>query len=625
MRRRDQYSDHHSIRQDIRTVGMLLPYLWPAGETALRARVVIALVLLVLAKLTNVSVPLFYKAAVDALDADTAMLAVPVAVLVAYGMARVLAQAFGEARDAIFTRVAQRAVRLAGLKTFRHLHRLSLAFHLTRQTGRVSRAVERGTKGIEFLLRFTLFNVAPTLFEILLVCGILWNLYDFWFALVTFVTIVGYIAWTLLVTEWRIKFRRQMNETDSDASTKAIDSLLNFETVKYFNNEEHEARRFDSALRLYEDAATRSTTSLAMLNTGQGVIIAVGLTAVMLMAANGVVAGAMTVGDFVLVNAYLIQLYMPLNFLGTVYREIKQSLVDMEQMFSLLREQPGIDDSPDAKPIETAGGEVVFENVSFAYDTRRPILRDVTFSVPAGKTVAIVGPSGSGKSTISRLLFRFYDVNEGTVRVDGQDVRDVTQQSLRSIIGMVPQDTVLFNDTVFYNIAYARPGAAPSDVEEAARHARIHDFIMDLPDGYQAVVGERGLKLSGGEKQRVAIARTILKNPQILIFDEATSALDSPTEREIQDSLRALSAERTTLVIAHRLSTVIDADEILVLDKGEIAERGNHAELLEIGGAYTAMWNRQQEADEARKTLDATSDKGISYRDQPLPDPAASG
>ena len=615
MRRRDEYNDPHSLKRDLRTVATLLPYLWPAGEPALRMRVVLAMIFLALAKAANVIVPLIYKAAVDALGEDAAVIAVPIVVLLAYGVARVLAQAFGELRDAVFTRVAQRAIRQAGLKTFRHLHHLSLSFHLSRKTGRVSRAVERGTKGIEFLLRFTLFNILPTLLEIGLVCGILWALYDVWFALVTFVTIVSYITWTLMITEWRIKYRRAMNETDSEASTKAIDSLLNFETVKYFNNEEHEARRFDHALQRYEDAATKSTTSLALLNVGQGVIISVGLTLVMIMAGYGVVGGTMTVGDFVLVNAYLIQLYMPLNFLGFVYREIKQSLVDMEQMFALLREQPGIDDSPDARPLAIDGAAVAFENVSFGYDPRRRILNDVSFRVEPGKTVAIVGPSGSGKSTISRLLFRFYDVDEGAVSIDGQDVRNVTQQSLRKAIGMVPQDTVLFNDTVFYNIAYANPGASPSEVEDAARHARIHDFIMSLPDGYQSMVGERGLKLSGGEKQRVAIARTILKNPEILIFDEATSALDSQTEQEIQESLKAISANRTTVVIAHRLSTVVDADEILVLEDGRIVERGGHQALLDAGGAYKAMWSRQQEAAEAREKLaEAAVSEGESIR-----------
>lgn len=612
MRRRDEYTEPHGLKQDFRTVGTLLPYLWPKGEPELRARVVIAMIFLVLAKGANVVVPLFYKDAVDALGEEGAALAVPFGILVAYGVARVLAQAFGELRDAVFTRVAQRAIRQAGLKTFRHLHQLSLSFHLNRKTGRVSRAVERGTKGIEFLLRFTLFNVLPTLLEIALVCGILWGLYDIWFALVTFVTIVGYIVWTLMVTEWRIKFRRAMNETDSEASTKAIDSLLNFETVKYFNNEDHEASRFDSALRRYEDAATKSTTSLAMLNIGQGVIIALGLTAVMVMAGQGVVEGTMTVGDFVLVNAYLIQLYMPLNFLGFVYREIKQSLVDMEQMFGLLREQPGIDDAPDAKPLAVSGAEVVFDDVRFGYDPRRPILKGISFTVPSGKTVAIVGPSGSGKSTISRLLFRFYDADDGSISVDGQDVREVTQNSLRQSIGMVPQDTVLFNDTVYYNIAYARPGANPSDVEAAARHARIHDFITELPDGYQSMVGERGLKLSGGEKQRVAIARTILKDPSILIFDEATSALDSQTERAIQASLHAISAERTTLIIAHRLSTIIDADEILVLSAGQIVERGTHEALLAQKGTYFTMWSRQQQMAEAEEIIAESAEDGFT-------------
>ena len=601
------------LKQDLRTVATLLPYLWPRDARELRVRVVIALVFLVLAKAANVVVPLFYKDAVDALGADQTALAIPFGLLIAYGAARILSQAFGELRDAVFTKVAQRAIRLAGLRTFRHLHRLSLSFHLSRKTGRVSRAVERGTKGIEFLLRFMLFNVLPTLLEIALVCGILWSLYDIWFALITFLTIVSYIIWTLMVTEWRIKFRRVMNETDSEASTKAIDSLLNFETVKYFNNEDHEARRFDQALRRYEDAATKSTTSLALLNTGQGFIIAIGLTIVMIMSGYGVVGGWMTVGDFVLVNAYLIQLYLPLNFLGFVYREIKQSLVDMEQMFGLLREQPGIEDATDAATLAVKRAEVVFRNVSFGYDPRRPILKNISLKVPGGRTLAIVGPSGSGKSTISRLLFRFYDVDIGTITVDDQDIRSVTQASLRQAIGMVPQDTVLFNDTVFYNISYARPTATLPEIKDAAHHARIHGFIMDLPDGYESMVGERGLKLSGGEKQRVAIARTILKNPDILIFDEATSALDSGTEREIQESLRSISADRTTIIIAHRLSTVVDADEIIVLENGRIVERGRHDALLGMNGVYTAMWLRQQQAAEAREILARTIDaNGIS-------------
>ena len=596
-------------RNDLDTIRALLPYLWPAGAPEMRLRVVIALGLLVLAKGANVVVPIFYKYAVDALAAETgAVLAVPVGLLVAYGLTRVMAQAFGELRDAVFAKVAQRSIRLAGLSAFRHLHRLSLRFHLDRQTGGVSRAIERGTKGIEFVLAFMVFNILPTLLEILLVCGVLWALYTVWFALVTFVTIGGFIAWTLIVTEWRTKFRRAMNETDSAASTKAIDSLLNFETVKYFGNEDHEARRFDVALKGYEQAAVKSKTTLTMLNIGQGAIIAAGLTVVMVMAGSGVADGTMTIGDFVLVNAYLIQLYMPLNFLGFVYREIKRSLTDMEAMFALLGEAPEIGDAPDAGPVRIDGGRVEFEDVSFSYDPRRPVLKGVSFTVPAGKTLAIVGPSGSGKSTISRILFRFYDVDAGRVLIDGQDIRQVTQQSLRAAIGMVPQDTVLFNDTIYYNIAYGNPAASPAEVEEAARLARVHDFVMGLPDGYQTAVGERGLKLSGGEKQRVAIARTILKAPSILLFDEATSALDSRTEREIQDSLNAVSADRTTLIIAHRLSTVVDADEIVVLEQGRIVERGGHAQLLAARGRYADMWARQQEAAKAREALERTGE-----------------
>jgi ATP-binding cassette, subfamily B, heavy metal transporter len=596
-------------RNDLRTLQTLLPYLWPPGEPALRVRVVLAMLLLALAKITNVVVPIFYKYSVDALSDDTAKLvAIPVVLLVAYGLTRVLALSFGELRDAVFAKVAQRAIRLAGLKAFKHLHRLSLRFHMDRKTGGVSRAIERGTKGIEFLLTFMLFNVIPTLLEIALVCAILWKLYGVWFALVTFFTMATYITWTLMVTEWRIKFRRIMNETDSEANTKAIDSLLNFETVKYFGNEEHEANRFDSSLRSYESAAVKSKTTLSFLNIGQGAIISAGVTIVMLMAAAGVVDGSMTIGDFVLVNAYLIQLFLPLNFLGFVYREIKRSLTDMETMFELMTENAEIEDKPGAKPLAANGGDVVFENVSFAYDARRAVLEDVSFSVESGKTIAIVGPSGAGKSTISRLLFRFYDVTGGRILIDGQDIRDVTQESVRAAIGMVPQDTVLFNDTIYYNIAYGAPGATPSEVEGAARLARIHDFIMSLPDGYSSTVGERGLKLSGGEKQRVAIARTILKNPRILLFDEATSALDSHTEQEILASLREVATDRTALTIAHRLSTVIDADEILVLENGTVVERGNHAQLLALSGTYAAMWARQQEAQEALVALERTGE-----------------
>jgi len=579
-----------------RALATLLPYLWPRGSLELRGRVVVAMLLLVGAKLTNVYIPILYKQAVDILTGTAgAIVALPVGLLVAYGLARMFAVAFGELRDAVFAKVVQRAMRTAALRTFEHLHALSLRYHLDRQTGGLSRVIERGVSGIEFLLNFMIFNIVPTILEILLVCGILWGLFDIWFALVTAVTIFGYIAFSLIVTEWRIKFRREMNERDTEANTKAIDSLLNYETVKYFGNEPHEARRYDVALQAYERAAIRSKVSLAMLNVGQAGIIGAGLVAIMTMAGAGVVNGSMTIGDFVLVNAYLIQLYMPLNFLGFVYRQIRQSLTDMDAMFWLLKVEREVADDPGAPALQVNGGEIVFEGVDFGYDPRRPILRDVGFTVPPGRTVAIVGPSGAGKSTISRILFRFYDVAGGSVRIDGQDIRHVSQSSLRAAIGIVPQDTVLFNDTIYYNIRYGRPDASPAEIEEAARLARIHDFVMALPDGYQTRVGERGLKLSGGEKQRVAIARTILKQPSILLFDEATSALDTHTEQEIQKSLEEVSANRTTLVIAHRLSTVVGADEILVLVEGRIVERGRHADLLARDGAYAAMWRRQQE------------------------------
>ena len=593
--------------EHMKTLLALLPYLWPKGRGDLRGRVLLAAAFLIAAKVATVYVPLLLGRTVDALTVEPGALlaAIPLGLLLAYGVVRVLARAFAEVRDAVFAKVAQSAIRQLALKTFRHLHALALRFHLERQTGGLNRAIDRGAKGIEFLLQFISFSVLPTLVEIALVAGILWVLFDWRFSAVTVLTVIGYVWFTFRVTEWRIRLRREMNEADNDANTKAIDSLLNYETVKYFGNEGHEARRFDRALALYEGAAVKSRTSLSMLNSGQTVIVTLGITGMMVMAAYGVRAGTMTVGDFVMVNTYLLQLAMPLGFLGTVYREIKQSLVDLEVMFGLLRSDPEVEDRPDAAALAASGGAVAFEGVSFGYDPRRPILQEVSFEVPAGQTVAIVGPSGAGKSTISRILFRFYDVAGGRVTIDGQDIRQVTQASLRAAIGIVPQDTVLFNDTIYYNIAYGRPSASRAEVEEAARLAQIHDFVQGLPDGYDAMVGERGLKLSGGEKQRVAIARTLLKNPCIFLFDEATSSLDSKTEREIQDSLRAVSRGRSTLVIAHRLSTVVEADQILVLEAGRIVERGRHDALLAARGAYAAMWERQQKSAAESKPEDA--------------------
>jgi ATP-binding cassette subfamily B protein len=588
------------LAEGLRALKGLGPYLWPRDSIELRARVVLALALLIAGKLVNITVPLLYKQAVDALSgtgsAAAGVIAVPVGVILAYGLARVMSQGFNELRNAVFAKVGQRAVRRIALSAFRHIHSLSLRFHLERRTGGLARAVERGIAGIEFLLSFMLFNVIPTLFEIVIVSAILWRLYNWTFAAVTLGTIVSYIAFTFIITDWRVRFRREMNERNSEANTKSVDSLLNYETVKYFANEEHEAQRYDRALHAYERAAVKSETTLALLNVGQGAIIATGLIGIMLLAADGVAAGTMTVGDFVLVNTYLIQLYTPLNFLGMVYRNIKQSLTDLEQLMALVKIPPEIEDRPGAPALAVQHGAVVFRQVDFRYDPRREILGDVDFAVPPGGSVAIVGPSGAGKSTIARLLFRFYDVSAGAIEIDGQDIREITQDSLRRAIGVVPQDTVLFNDTIFYNIAYGRPGASRAEIEEAARLAHIHDFVAALPDGYQTMVGERGLKLSGGEKQRVAIARVILKAPRILIFDEATSALDTKTEREIQASLAEVAAGHTVLMIAHRLSTVVDADQILVLEAGHIVERGNHHELLARGGVYAAMWARQQEA-----------------------------
>jgi ATP-binding cassette, subfamily B, heavy metal transporter len=593
------------LKDELRALKSLAPYLWPRDSFELRARVVLAVALLLAGKLVNIYVPLLYKHAVDALSPSNVIVAVPIALIVAYGAARVMSQGFNELRNGVFAKVSQRAIRQLALRAFRHVHALSLRYHLERRTGGLSRAIERGTAGIDFLLSFMLFNVVPTLLEILLVCAILWRLFNWTFAAVILGTIVLYIAFTFSITDWRVRFRREMNERNSEANTKAVDGMLNFETVKYFANEEHEARRYDAALQAYERAAVRSETTLTLLNLGQGTIMASGLVTIMMLAARGVAATEMTVGDFVLVNAYLIQLYTPLNFLGMVYRNIKQSLTDLEQMNALLAVKPEIEDRPGAPALIVGRGALAFRRVDFRYDHRRPILSEVDFRVPPGATMAIVGPSGAGKSTIARLLFRFYDVDAGSIEIDGRDIRAVTQQSLRHAIGVVPQDTVLFNDTIYYNITYGRPGATRADVEEAARHAHIHDFITALPDGYRTMVGERGLKLSGGEKQRVAIARVILKAPKILVFDEATSALDTKTEREIQASLAEISAGRTTLVIAHRLSTIVEADEILVLDNGRIVERGHHRELLARGRVYAAMWARQQEAAQREAALAA--------------------
>jgi ATP-binding cassette subfamily B protein len=598
-------------RGHLRTLLTLAPHLWPQGEAGLRLRVVASLVLLVFAKGANVLVPIAFARAVDALAPQAgpagAIAAVPIALVLGYGLMRLTASAFNEARDAIFVKVQGRAMRRIALSVFTHLHQLSLRFHLDRQTGGLSRVIERGTRGMTFVLDFLLFNILPTIFEILLVSLILWGMFDFSFTAVILVTVGIYIAFTLMFTEWRLRFRRTMNETDQEANTKAVDSLLNFETVKYFGNEAHEARRYDAAMERYERAYVRSEMSLNGLNFGQQATIATGLTVVMLMAAFRVADGTMSVGDFVLVNTYMIQLFQPLNVLGFAYREIKQGLTDMEAMFRLMREEREVADRPGARPLRVTEGEVRFDEVRFGYRPDREILKGVGFTVPPGRTLAIVGPTGAGKSTISRLLFRFYDVTDGAVLVDGQDVRDVTQDSLRATIGVVPQDTVLFNDTIRYNIAYGRPGASQEEIERAAKLAQVHDFVLRLPDGYDTRVGERGLKLSGGEKQRVAIARTLLKDPRVLILDEATSALDTHTEQEIQAALRNAAQGRTTVVIAHRLSTVVEADEIIVLQDGRIAERGSHAALIAQDGLYAEMWRRQSEAVQAAEAAAAAA------------------
>ena len=590
MHRNNFHAHDPTARADWSVVRTLLPFL-----LEFKGRVALAVTLLVLAKLANVAVPLALKEIVDLMNHPQAALAVPVALVIAYGVLRLFSTLFGELRDAVFAKVTQRAIRRVALKVFIHLHSLSLRFHLERQTGGISRDIERGTKGISFLLTFLLFNILPTLLEITLVAIILFSKYNLWFAVITFVTLLVYVVYTLLITEWRMVFRREMNDMDSKANTRAIDSLINYETVKYFGNEQYEAQRFDEHMEKWESSAVLNQTSLATLNAGQSGIIALGVTGLMLLAAHEVVTGNMTLGDLVLVNVFMLQLYLPLHFLGFVYREIKSALIDIEKMFNLLHENREVQDVAHAQPIKIVKGVVRFEQVAFNYEADRNILSDVSFEIPAGQIVAVVGASGAGKSTLSRLLFRFYDVQAGRILIDGQDIRSVTQASLRSAIGIVPQDTVLFNDSIYYNIAYGRPDASHDDILQAAQAAHIHDFIVSLPKGYDTMVGERGLKLSGGEKQRVAIARAILKQPDLLIFDEATSALDSKSEKVIQAELRNISHNRTTLVIAHRLSTVVEAHQILVMDHGRIVERGTHRELLSQQGLYAQMWALQQQ------------------------------
>ncbi len=598
-----------------RPLWTIMPYLWPKGRPELRVRVVFSILFLLLATAVTSYSPLFFGRAVDALSSTKEFagkaVIVPVALgyalsmIGAYIVSRILMQALAQLRDGVFAKVQYHAMREVAVSTFAHVHKLSLRFHLERKTGGLSRVIERGTKGIDTLLSFALFSIFPTILLLVFYTAILLEKLNWQIAAATFVMVVAYVWFTFAITRWRIQFRRDMNQSDQDANTKAVDSLLNYETVKYFNNEGHETRRFDKSMEKYSRASIQAQISLSVLNSGQAFIMAVGLGIVMWLTAVGISHGQFSVGLFVASNAILIQLYVPLNLLGTVYREITQAMVDMDAMFRLLHQPQEVKDKPDAKPLIVSRGEIRFDNVVFAYEPARIVLKDVSFVVPAGKTVAVVGPSGAGKSTLSRILYRFYDIKSGSVTIDGQDIRDVTQSSLREKIGIVPQDTVLFNDTVRYNIAYGRIGANESEIKDAARMAQIDKFIQELPLGYEAMVGERGLKLSGGEKQRVAIARTILKNPPILLLDEATSALDTGTERDIQGALHEVSKNRTSLVIAHRLSTVVDADEILVLDHGEIIERGKHSDLVTRGGHYASMWNKQKEAAAAQEILKA--------------------
>ena len=610
------------------TLVHLWPYIWPGDRADLKMRVFWSMVLLVIAKLATLTVPFTFKWAIDALTgADTApvqssnwalwLIASPVIMTVSYGLIRVLMAVLTQWRDGIFAKVAMHAVRKLAYLTFVHMHELSLRFHLERKTGGLTRVLERGRLGIEVIVRMVILQLVPTVVEVSLLMGVLLWQFDWRYVLVVAITVVVYMYYTYIATEWRIEIRRRMNDSDTEANTKAIDSLLNYETVKYFSAEAREAERYDGSMARYEKASVKTYTSLALLNTGQAVIFTCGLTATMLMCAIGVRNGTNTVGDFVMVNAMMIQLYQPLNFMGMVYREIKQAVIDIEKMFGVLQRNPEVKDLPGAKPLLVSAGAVRFDNVQFSYDPERPILKGLSFEVPAGKTVAIVGPSGAGKSTISRLLFRLYDVSGGTISIDGQNIRNVTQTSLREAIGMVPQDTVLFNDTIRYNIRYGRWDATDAEVEEAARTAQIDGFIRMSPKGYETEVGERGLKLSGGEKQRVAIARTVLKAPPILLLDEATSALDSHTEQEIQDALEKVSKDRTSLVIAHRLSTIVGADEIIVLDQGRIAERGTHSQLLTASGLYASMWNRQREAQEARERLAMIADDDAAPNRKP--------